>query len=177
MEQQGKGRPTPKRRDAQKRRGGPVSAPPTNRKEAARLAKARAAEERQQRKTARASGRPAPERPMLPRDAGPVRKRVRDVVDGRRNVAGLLLPVAVVMLAGNAVPVPVIQGLIVSLWLTVLLFLVFDSFVLARLIRRTVREQFPTDDGRGHVRYGLLRSTVLRRMRMPRPAVAPGPRR
>ena len=30
---------------------------------------------------------------VLPRDRGPVRRFVRDVVDARRNISGLLLPV------------------------------------------------------------------------------------
>ena len=33
---------------------------------------------------------------LLPRDQGPVRRYVRDIVDSRRNVLGLFMPVALI---------------------------------------------------------------------------------
>ena len=49
-----------------------------------------------------------------------------------------------------------------------------DLVVLTVLIRRRIRQEFP-ETGRlgGHVAYGLLRSTVFRRWRMPPAAVSP----
>jgi len=52
----GKGRPTPKRADAQRRRTGPVAPPPSTRKEAAKLARARATESRERVRDATARG-------------------------------------------------------------------------------------------------------------------------
>ncbi|MCU1587381.1 MAG: conserved rane protein of unknown function, partial [Frankiales bacterium] len=88
---QGKGRPTPKRRDVQKRRGGPVAPPPTNRREAAKALRAKQAADRQR---GRAGSAGRSEGVLLARDQGPVRGLVRDLVDSRRNLGGLLMPAA-----------------------------------------------------------------------------------
>jgi hypothetical protein len=174
-EQQGKGRPTPKRSEAQKRRGGPVMTPPTNRKEAARQLRARNAEARLQAKQGKQAGRPAMERPLLPRDSGPVRKLVRDTVDSRRNVAGFLLPMALAVFVSGAIDEPRVRAMFLGLWLATLLACALDFILLSSLIRRRIRGAHPQESKLGgHVFYGILRSTVIRRMRMPRPAVVRG---
>ena len=58
---------------------------------------------------------------------------------------------------------------------TIISFLVADiqhSFT----ISKALRESFPDEPRwRGHIRYGLMRTTVMRRFRVPRPTVRPGP--
>ena len=85
-----------------------------------------------------------------------------------------MLPMAMVLvlaqIAGNAA----VLSVAVRLWTVTLLAVVVDLVVLALVVRRRVRAQFPDAPGRGHVGYALLRSTVLRRFRMPPPRVAPG---
>lgn len=172
-EQQGKGRPTPKRSEAQKRRGGPVTTPPTNRKEASRQMRARQAEARLK---AKQGGRSASaERPLLPRDSGPIRKLVRDTIDARRNVAGFLLPMALLVFISGQVDEPRIRALFLGLWLATLLACALDFMLLSSLMKRRIRAAHP-QEGKlgGHLFYGILRSTVIRRMRMPRPAVIRG---
>src|SRR4051812_37129839 len=71
----GKGRPTPKRRDAEKRRTGPVAPPPTNRREAARRMRA---ETKERRTLARQALRTGDERYLPARDQGPERRLVRN---------------------------------------------------------------------------------------------------
>src|SRR3954453_11258622 len=78
----GKGRPTPKRRDAERRRQ-PIVAP-KNRKEASRLQRERPREARKDNREGVARG---DQRRLAPRDAGPARAFVRDYVDSRRTVA------------------------------------------------------------------------------------------
>src|SRR3954469_21934818 len=73
----GKGRPTPKRSDARKRRR---LATPTNRKEAAKLRRERLREQRSMQRQALQTG---DERHLPARDAGPAKKLARDYVDGR----------------------------------------------------------------------------------------------
>ena len=168
----GKGRPTPKRADAQRRRSGPVPPPPSSRKEAAKRARQQAVESRTKMREATASG---DERYFGRRDAGPVRSLVRDVVDGRANVGVLLLPLAVLLvlaqISGNARVLDV--ALVV--WVAGVLAMLLDVVLVARSIRRRVRAAFPDERSlRGHVGYGLLRSTVFRRFRLPPPKVARG---
>jgi hypothetical protein len=167
----GKGRPTPKRSERTKRRSGPVAPPPQTRKEASQRKKAglKAA-----RGTARERSAAGDDRYMVKRDAGPVRRLVRDTVDGRRSAGVLVLPVAVLLVLSSLSRVEVVQAVVTTLWLATLLAVLVDVVVLSVLIRRRIRAEFP-EQGRlgGHVAYGLLRSTVFRRWRMPPAAVSP----
>ncbi len=165
----GKGRPTPKRSEALGRRGGPVPPPPTDRKEAARRLKAKRAEQRRELREQARAGDPAR---MLPRDAGPVRALVRDVVDGRRNLAVVMLPVALVLVVAQVLGEEIYR-VAVSLWLVTLMAVLVDLVVTGVLVRQALREHFPQERTGRHIGYALLRTTVLRRIRMPPPRVQP----
>jgi hypothetical protein len=106
----GKGRPTPKRSEAQKRRGGPVPPPPATRREAAKRLRAERAADRKGGSRRVDTGR------QLARDAGPVRALVRDVVDGRRNLAIVMLPVALLLVVAQMVATAAILSVAVTVW-------------------------------------------------------------
>jgi hypothetical protein len=168
----GKGRPTPKRHEAQGRRPGPPPPPPTTRKEAyKRMREQQAAQRSNSRKAALAG-----DESYLPaRDRGPVRKLVRDIVDSRRNVGGLFLAVAAVALVGTIVPDLTVRTFATFFLFAYFLLLVADSFVLGRRISRTVAQRFPTEKrSRGVVWYGISRATMVRRWRFPKPEVQVG---
>ena len=167
----GKGRPTPKRSEAVKRRSGPVTPPPATRKEAAQRLRAERAQERRAVRAGTATGDPGR---MLKRDQGPVRAAVRDVVDGRRNLPVLMLPVAMVLVLAQITGNTAVLAVAVRLWTVTLLAVALDLVVLAVVVRRRLRTAFPDESARGHVGYALLRSTVMRRFRMPPPRVHPG---
>ncbi len=166
---QGKGRPTPKRGSAR----GPVLPPPRTRREAAARLKEQQAQDRRAGRTTRTPAR------MLPRDQGPVRALVRDVVDARRSVAVLMLPVAVLYVAapalssltGSTIPLQVAT----RLFLIAVLLVIVDSIAIVLVVTRAVRGAFPEEKTGRHVGYGLLRSTVFRRLRMPPAQVRPAP--
>jgi hypothetical protein len=167
----GKGRPTPKRREAQAGRK-LVEAPPANRKEAMRRMRERQREERVESREGMMRG---DERYLLPRDRGPVRALVRDIVDSRRNVGTWFLAGAFVVLIGGSIPIPAVRSGANAVWLLLVLALVVDGLVLARGIRRAVGARFPEHKKFGGLYlYGVLRSTVFRRMRTPRPRVDVG---
>ena len=120
----GKGRPTPKRSQAQgQRRGGPVPPPPRTRKEAAQRA-------REEAKSSRTKVRDG--RTLLPRDAGPVRALVRDVVDARRSIGTLMLPLAFVLLLAQASGNREVFDVAIVVWLVGILALVTDLALTAR---------------------------------------------
>ena len=171
----GKGRPTPKRSDAQQRGGGPVLPPLATRKEATKRAKEQAALAWVQAKQSSARG---DERAMVARDRGPVRALVRDVVDSRRNVGVLLLPLALLLVVAQLTRNSTVLSIALALWLAGLLAMVADIAVTTVTLRSRVKAAFP-DEGKmiGHVGYGLLRSTVFRRFRMPPTRTSPGPTR
>ncbi len=116
-------------------------------------------------------------RALLPRDAGPVRALVRDVVDARRSIGTLMLPLAFVLLLAQASGNREIFDLAILVWLVGVLALVTDLVLTARVLRRRLREAFPEEQSlRGHIAYGLLRTTVFRRWRIPKATTSPGRR-
>jgi Protein of unknown function (DUF3043) len=168
----GKGRPTPKRSEAQGRRPGPPPPPPTTRKEAYRRMREQQAAKRAESRQGMARGDDS----YLPaRDRGPVRKLVRDVVDSRRNVGSFFLVIALVALIGVLVPSVAFKNYSSFLLFGFFLLLIVDSVVLSRKIRRKVGERFPdAKQGRGLTWYGVSRSTMIRRWRFPKPEVPLG---
>jgi Protein of unknown function (DUF3043) len=169
----GKGRPTPRRREAQKRRTGPVAPPPKTRREAVRRMREQGNDRRVE---AREGLRTGDERYLPARDQGPERRLVRDIVDSRRNAGVLFLLSAVVYFAGLFIPSVQVKAAITALWLTVLILLVVDTTLIGLRIRKLMRERFPdsTEQLRKLVFYGGTRATMIRRWRMPRPAVEVG---
>jgi hypothetical protein len=166
----GKGRPTPKRREAQRRRTGPVVAPRTP-AEARRMRAARRAETRAE---STAGMRAGQEKFLLPRDRGPARKLVRDVVDSRRNAGSLFLFVGAIVVVGLFLPGTQGKTLATSLWMAMFAVLVIDSIILGVRIRRALRERAPEEPRGRLVWYGVSRATMIRRWRMPPPQVKVG---
>ncbi|MDF3297177.1 DUF3043 domain-containing protein [Streptomyces tropicalis] len=167
-----KGRPTPKRSEAQSQRRS-VASTPTTRKDAAKRQREdrRAAMERQ--RQALAGG---DERYLPARDKGPVRKFARDFVDSRWNVAEFFLPMAVVILVLSMVRAGALQSVVLLLWLVVIVLIVLDSAVTGFRLRGRLAERFPDENKRGAVAYALMRSLQMRRLRLPKPQVKRGER-
>jgi hypothetical protein len=172
----GKGRPTPKRRDAQarggRRRTGPVAPPPATRKEAARRIRAEGAAKRDAIKVGTRSG---DERAMMARDQGPVRRLIRDLVDARRHIGVLLLPATFLPVLANLSSSREVRAFATSLWLTAVLAAIVDMIITGAVVRRRVRSDFPNETRtRGHVGYAIVRTAQFRRFRLPPPRVRPG---
>jgi hypothetical protein len=164
----GKGRPTPKRAPGHGRR--PPEAPPANRKEAAERRRALRSEQMEGIR----SGDP---RYLPPRDQGEDKAMVRDIVDSRRNVAGLFFfsAFAVILFSSAAFP-PVVRLYANLAWIALTVLVVADCVYIAMRIRRTLRDRLPTPPARmgGLYYYGIMRALLIRRMRVPRPRVKPG---
>ncbi|KUM76750.1 DUF3043 domain-containing protein [Streptomyces griseorubiginosus] len=167
-----KGRPTPKRSEAQSQRRS-VANTPTSRKEASKRQRdeRRAALDRQ--RQALAGG---DERYLPARDKGPVRKFARDFIDSRFNVAEFFLPMAVVILVLSMVRVGALQSIALLLWLVVIVLIVLDAIVNGVRLRKQLIERFPDHNRRGAVGYALMRSLQMRRLRLPKPQVKRGER-
>jgi hypothetical protein len=167
----GKGRPTPKRNEAQGRRQGPPPPPPTTRKEAyRRMRQSQAAN----RGTARAAAARGDENYLPARDRGPVRRLTRNVVDSRRNVGSLFLFIAAIAVVSFFVRNAYVQTYTSLLLLVFFLFFIVDSFFLSRRIKSAIAEKLPKENPKGAVWYGVSRSTMIRRWRFPKPEVTEG---
>ena len=178
-----KGRPTPKRKEAEGKRRGPVAPPPMTMREAmkrnrelrksnpvSKEERRRAAKERQERMAA------GDDRYLLPRDKGPVKAYVRDLVDSRRHFLGAFMPLAILVFIVLLVPYPVIQQYVTLLCMAALLAMAVEGYLNGRRIARLAREKFPKENisGRSLGWYAFVRASQLRRLRMPKPRVKVG---
>lgn len=184
-----KGRPTPKRNNARRSaKKGPVAPAPMTASEArARrrsLAKPKLsrAERRADKAASRARMTDRRERMMageeaylLPRDQGPVRRYVRDVVDARRNLLGLFMP-ATLFLLFVMFAVPQVQLYMSPAMLLVMAVMSVDALILGRKVTRMVDAKFPNNtESRWKIGlYAASRASQMRRMRAPKPQVERG---
>lgn len=180
-----KGRPTPKRSD--KRRGPVAPAPMTTAEARKRRKEMRRTMTREERKAAKQENRAAlahrrermmagEESFLLPRDRGPVRRYVRDLVDSRRHVLGLFMPSAIVLIVVMLGLPPKLQYVISLLMLVFITAMAVDAVLLGRKVNRAVAAKFPdsTETGFKLGYYAAGRASQLRRMRIPRPMVPVG---
>ncbi|MFF8605083.1 DUF3043 domain-containing protein [Streptomyces sp. NPDC015346] len=167
-----KGRPTPKRSEAQTQRRRAATVPADRKEAAKRQREARRADLARQRE-ALASG---DERYLPARDKGPVRRFVRDFVDSRFAIAEFFLPMAVLILVLSMIRVPALQNISLLLWLGVIVMIVIDSIGIWLRLKKQLNERFPNEPKRGAVAYGLMRTLQMRRLRLPKPQVKRGER-
>jgi Protein of unknown function (DUF3043) len=165
-----KGRPTPKRSEAEKRRRQPFAAP-ADRKAAAQQSKSRDRNERSRKMEAMRRG----ESWALPRkDQGPVRALARDYVDSRRGLSEYYMFGVVVLIVLLFVPAlrksPVVDYAV----LVMLLVIVTESVVVGRRVVRLAQQRFPGESTRGVKLYAAIRGTQFRKLRMPTPRVKRG---
>jgi len=169
----GKGRATPKRREAEKGRRRAITAP-KDRKQAYREARER---QRDERKVSMQALRTGDERHLPPRDRGPVKRYARDIVDARRSVAEFFLPLAVVILLLTYAGSDWLKTIGSTLWLALVVLIVIDSVLLARRLRKGLARSHPAENHRGALPYALMRSMQIRKFRLPPPRIKAGSRR
>lgn len=167
----GKGRPTPKRRDAEAARRQSLKVP-ADPKAAKRAAKERTREARLKQREAMLAG---VESALPARDQGPVKRYVRNWVDERRRFSEFFLPMVLVVLVFTLIPHPPTQVFASYVWYLLMLILIADILVLIFRLRRALASEFPNKaDRKGAVFYGVMRSLQIRRLRIPAPQVGPG---
>lgn len=179
----GKGRPTPKRREAEEANRRPLVGGSS-----ARAAAVPKGATKAERKAAKAARREAirrdrvetqralatgDERALPARDKGPVRRFARDYVDSRRWVGESVLPVALVILLAGLFAPPL--RVITSILLYVLIVLVlFDVGRIRSQLKREFAARFGDRWSKQDVTYGMMRTLQMRRLRLPKPQVARG---
>jgi hypothetical protein len=117
------------------------------------------------------------DRYLLPRDQGPVRRFVRDLVDARRNLLGVFMPSALGLMF-FMLAVPPLKLYISPVMMVLMVFMLLDAIILTRKVRKRVKQKFPdgTENRWKLSFYAAGRATQLRRMRVPRPQVKRGSR-
>lgn len=173
----GKGRPTPTRREAERRNQrpllGPAVSPKATKAERQAARKARREATNAQRALQRQAMMTGDEKNLPPRDRGPARRWVRDYVDARRGLGEYFLGFALLALVLSMVSNPVVQLTATVLLWTVMISVAVESFLLRRRLKRETQERFG-DKAHGAAGYGMARALQVRRMRLPRPQVQRG---
>lgn len=174
-----KGRPTPKRRDAESKRRGPAPPPPRTQREAARMAKETRGTREERRAAAadrRAKMMAGDDRALMPRDRGPVRAYVRDIIDSRRHLMGLFMPLAVLVFVSVFVPIPAIAQYVSLFCLVVLASMIVEGVLTGSAVAKRARAKFPKEEVKGLSIgwYAFTRASQLRRLRVPKPRVPYG---
>jgi hypothetical protein len=184
-----KGRPTPKRNEATKRQKGPIAPAPKTAAEARARRKSLAGPKlnREERRADRTASRArmgerrermlaGEEAYLLPRDQGPIRRYVRDVVDSRRvSFLGLFMPSALALLF-LMFAVPQVQFYMSPAMLVLMALMTLDGVILGRKVSKLVDAKFP-DNTESRWKLGIYaagRASQMRRMRAPRPQVDRG---
>ena len=177
----GKGRPTPKRSDAERNRyqtitGSTTSGrgPRTGSGTKGKLTpedKAKARSERVRRTEAMRRGE---DWALGPRDRGPIRKLARDYVDAHRRPSEyymyVLLLLLVALLSRNAT----LNTYVSPLVLVLIAVVVVDAYLLRRALFKLAAERYPGESTRGMTTYAVMRALQIRRFRMPAPRLKPG---
>jgi len=176
MKPDGKGRPTPRRSEAEAARKKRMK-PPMDRREAAKRQRERTRQERM--KTRAAMAGKADERYLPPRDRGPVRQFARDFVDARRNVAEYLLPALLLILllpvlGSLGLDAALVSAATGALWLMTIVLTVLDIFLIQHRVKKELTVRFPDTVTKGAVLYTVMRSSQMRWLRLPKPRLKVG---
>jgi hypothetical protein len=164
-----KGRPTPTRKEAEAARKQQLK-PALTKKEA----RERERQARAQSRNAMLSG---DEKALLPRDQGPVKRAVRDYVDGRRSAGELFLPGALLILAMGFIRIPAVQSGSLLVWFALVLSIAVDSVILVRGLKKHLLTTFKPEEIKGVNFYAIMRAVQIRRLRVPKPLAKPGDNR
>ncbi|MGW1679024.1 DUF3043 domain-containing protein [Saccharopolyspora sp. NPDC002376] len=170
-----KGRPTPKRREAEGKRRGPVPPPPKTQREAIKRARGNKEERRQATRERRERMMQGDDRYLMPRDKGPVRAYVRDLVDTRRHLMGLFMPLVLIVFVSTLSQNLLIQQYATLFCMALLVMMVVEGTLLGRYINKRVRAKFPDSQDKSFSLgwYAFTRAMQIRKLRVPRPRYTP----
>ncbi len=165
----GKGRPTPKRNEAERRRRYQLA--PEDRKAAAKQSRGRDRADRARKTDAMRRG----EEWALPaKDKGPVRALARDYVDSKRRFSEFYMYGLVVLLVLLFLHSPVIQTILPVVLIVMVLIMAGEGFWIGRKVANLAAERYPGQSTRGIKMYSGMRALQIRRLRFPKPRVKPG---
>lgn len=163
-----KGRPTPKRREAQRVRR---ALAPAATKEARK-------EQKEANRRMRALQREAyyrgDENALPVRDRGPAKRLARDIIDARRSVAEYLMPLVFIVLATSIIRNATVQIASTIFLYIIMISAIIDTSILSKRVKREIASRYPNEPLKGVTTYVILRASQLRRLRIPRPRVERG---
>ncbi|NUR73200.1 MAG: DUF3043 domain-containing protein [Hamadaea sp.] len=158
----GKGKATPKRTDGRRK----PEPPPANKREAYKRMRSK---QRSERAEAMAGMKAGEERYLMPRDKGPEKQLVRDIVDSRRTIGTWFFGSAFVVLLGTGTGNPTFVMYAQLIWFAIAFATLVDTVLICRKVSRLVRERIakPAVSMRSLYFYAFMRAITFRRLRMP----------
>jgi len=169
----GKGRPTPKRKQAQEARKQGLLA--TGNDKAAR--KAERLRQNEARFAARTGLLRGDERYFPAKDRGPVRKAVRNYVDSRRTVGEFFVPMAFVVILSGMIRNDSVRIFMTNAWLVMLIMLIVDCIFIGWRVNVVIKREFEEKSARkGITFYAIMRGLQIRKFRIPPATVKSGGR-
>ncbi len=179
----GKGRPTPKRSEAEAGRyrsitgGSTGGRGPAGSKSGAGRRKLTPDEkdrERAERNKRVAAMRRGEEWALGPRDRGPLKKLARDYVDAHRRPSEFYMYALIILLVALLSRNVTLSNYVSPLVVALIAVIVVDGFLIRRALRKLAAERFPNESTRGLTTYAVMRALQIRRFRTPAPRLRPG---
>jgi hypothetical protein len=185
----GKGRPTPKRSEAERGRYQPITGSSRSSGSSGSRAPARprTPEEKQKARSDRATKLEAMKRgeawALNPADRGPVRALARDYVDSKRRISEYYMYILLVLVValfftggerGKHAHSSTASVFLEPLILVFIVVLVIEAMVMRRALDKLVAERLPGQSTRGLTIYAMKRALQIRRFRIPAPRVQAG---
>ncbi|MDO4913868.1 MAG: DUF3043 domain-containing protein [Bifidobacteriaceae bacterium] len=165
----GKGRPTPSRKEAQKKNLRPLV--PADRKASAKQARARIRERENKQYEAMKNGDIAN---MPASEKVPSRVYIRDYVDARFNISEFFMPLALILLlvmifSGQNIRIAL--GATIFLYLYLIVIIIDSAFMWRKLKKKLIAKFGAQSVGKGTRSwlYAISRSWQMRSLRMPKP--------
>jgi hypothetical protein len=170
-----KGRPTPKRSEAERgRRQGITGAPSRSATSGRGGAKASAADQRADRIRRNEAMRRGEQWALPARDRGPVKQLARDYIDSRRRLSEYYMYLMIVLVVVLFIRKSGLQLYAEPIALVLILLVALDAIYLRIKLTRLVHERLPGESTRGLTMYAVFRALQIRRFRVPPPRVKVG---
>jgi hypothetical protein len=166
----GKGRPTPKRKEAEQAARERAKVPRTRREQMRQQKQTRSESSRKVRQAMKSGD----ERYFLPRDQGPVRRFIRDFVDSRFGIVELMIPLLILTMVLGYSGNTRLAGIGNTILLGTLLLVIIDLVLLRFRLRKQLAIRFPDQPTKGTTFYAITRSMQMKFMRLPKAKVKIG---
>ena len=176
----GKGRPTPKRSEAERGRYQPITGSRAGSGASRAPARPQTPEEKQRARSDRVTRMDAMKRgeqwALNPKDRGPVRALARDYVDSKRRISEyymyILLVMVVYLFVGTRTKAA--QEYATPAILALVAVIAIEARLMKRGLDKLVAARLPGESTKGLTWYAMQRALQIRRLRIPAPKVQPG---
>lgn len=157
--------PTPTRKEAEAARKKALKPPMTRKEQIQRDREAR----RKIRQRQQEALRTGDDKYLPLRDRGPLKRFVRDYIDRRRLVAEYLLPILLFTFIFTVFEQFATIGMLA--WMSATVVAIVEEYFLIRGLKKELARRFPGQSTKGITLYAIMRTTQLRRLRLPKAQV------